>query len=350
MQDLALWRDLDPRLHGGMMNPLEKVRLGKSNLLVTRLGLGAGALAGLYVDVPEEDAINTVRRALALGINLLDTAPEYGHGKSEIRIGRALSAQPRESYILCTKVGKLLEVEAPEKVKSPEFANPFPFRLVFDFSYEGVMRSVEDSLKRLSAERVDLLYIHDPDEHYDEAIKGAYRALRKLRQEGVVSAIGVGMNQAEMLGRFAREGEFDCFLLAGRYTLIDQTGLKELLPLCLQKGIDIVIGGPFNSGILATGAIPGAKFDYIDASPELLERVRQVESVCARYSTPLRAAALQFPLSHPAVVTVIPGARSPAEVEENYRLMEFPIPAEFWAELRRNKFLPEDAPVPGEAD
>jgi D-threo-aldose 1-dehydrogenase len=170
--------------------------------------------------------------------------------------------------------------------------------------------------------------------------------LRKLRLEGVVSAIGVGMNQAEMLVHFAQEGEFDCFLLAGRYTLIDHTGLKELLPLCLQKGVSIVIGGPYNSGILATGAIPGAKFNYIDAPPEILERVRQIEAVCARYAISLRAAALQFAFGHPSVVAVIPGARSGDEVEENYRLMECPIPSEFWTELKQHKLLPQHVPVP----
>jgi D-threo-aldose 1-dehydrogenase len=329
------------------MNPIKQARLGHSNLLVTRLGLGGAAFAGLYADVSEDTASDAIRRARALGINLFDTAPEYGHGKSEARIGRALAGHARESYVLCTKVGKLLAPADVSKVRSPEFVNPLPFRLVNDYSYAGVMRSVEESLKRLNTERLDVLYIHDPDEHYAEAINGAYLALRKLRLEGVVSAIGVGMNQADMLVRFAREGEFDCFLLAGRYTLIDHAGLMELLPLCLEKGISIVIGGPYNSGILATGAISGAKFNYIDAPPEILERVRRIEVVCARYSIPLRAVALQFAFGHPAVVAVIPGARSADEVEENYRLLEFAIPSELWADLKQQELLPQNVPVPG---
>jgi len=330
------------------MNPIKQARLGQSNLHVTRLGLGGAAFAGLYADVSEVMASDAIHRARALGINLFDTAPEYGHGKSEARTGRALASYARESYVLCSKVGKLLAPEEVSKVVSPEFVNPLPFRLVNDYSYAGVMRSVEESLIRLNKERLDVLYIHDPDEHYADAMKGAYVALHRLRREGVVAAIGVGMNQAEMLVRFAQEGEFDCFLLAGRYTLIDHTGLNELLPLCVQKGISVVIGGPYNSGILATGAIRGAKFNYIDAPPDVLEKVRQIELVCARYSIPLRAVALQFVLGHPAVVAVIPGSRSADEVEENYRLLECPIPAELWTELKRQNLLPEDVPVPAE--
>jgi D-threo-aldose 1-dehydrogenase len=330
------------------MNPLEKCRLGQSDLFVTRLGLGGGAIAGLYADVTENNATDAICHALALGINLFDTAPEYGRGKSEVRIGHALARKARKRYILCTKVGKLLYPADPDKVIGDEVVNPFPFQLIFDYSYGGVMRSVEESLKRLNLQRIDLLYIHDPDDHYDEAMRGAYCALKKLRREGVVSAVGVGMNQAEMLVRFAREGEFDCFLLAGRYTLIDHTGLKELLPLCAEKGISIVVGGPYNSGILATGPIPGAKFNYSDASPEMLEKVCQVEAVCSRHSTPMRAAALQFPLWHPAVAAIIPGARSAAEVEENYQLIQFPISTEFWIELKQRELVPRDAPIPGE--
>jgi D-threo-aldose 1-dehydrogenase len=329
------------------MNPLEKVQLGKTKLMVTRLGLGGAPLGGLYKDLPDETAVATVRRALELGVNFIDTAPLYGHGKSELRLGRALAGQPRDSYILATKVGRVLEPEDPSKVQSIWFENLPPFKPVFDFSYDGVMRSFEESSKRLNLERIDVLHIHDPDDTYEDAIKGAYRALDKLRNEGVIGAVGAGMNQSKMLARFAREGNFDCFLLAGRYTLIDHTGLEVLLPLCLEKRISIIIGGPYNSGILATGAVPDAKFNYEAAPPELLEKVRQIEGICVKYSVPLRAAALQFPLAHPAVATVIPGARSVEEVEENVHLMGHPIPAEFWAELQLNKLIPAEAPVPG---
>ncbi len=313
---------------------------------VTRLGLGGAPLGGLFRDVDETAATETIRRALALGINFMDTAPLYGHGKSETYFGKALAGATRDAYVLATKVGRVLEPAGPGKLAPDEFDNAAPFRPVFDFSYDGVMRSFESSLKRLNLERIDILHIHDPDNHYESAIRQACPALEKLRGQRLIRAVGAGMNQAEMLADFARAGDFDCFLLAGRYTLIDQSGLKELLPLATEKHIGIIIGGPFNSGVLATGARPGAKFNYADAPPEVLERVRKVEEVSARHSVPLRAAALQFPLAHPAVVSVIPGARSVAELEENFRLISYPVPADFWTELKQRRLLPEEAPVP----
>jgi len=330
------------------VDPNEKVQLGNTELRVTRLGFGGAAIAGLYSDVPDAMATATVQRALALGINFFDIAPLYGAGKGELRMGRALAGVKRDSYVLASKVGRLLEPDDSEQARDmlAEFGNPRPFRPDFDFSYEGAMRSFEESLKRLNLDRIDILHIHDPTDYYEQAMAGAYRALFELRSEGVIRALGVGMNQAEMLVRFARDGDFDCFLLAGRYTLIDQVGLKDLLPLCVKKCISIIIGGPFNSGILATGARPGAKFNYQEAPTYLLDRVHQLESVCMRYSVPLRAAALQFPLAHPAVASVIPGCRSVTEVEENCRLIKYPIPESFWDELRERKLLPKEAPVP----
>jgi D-threo-aldose 1-dehydrogenase len=327
------------------MTPTDKARIGKTGLAVTRMGIGGGALGGLYEEVPDTSARATVEGALALGINYVDTAPLYGHGLSERRVGQVLRERPRDGFVLSTKVGRLL-VPAESPIESFWFKKPDPFEPVFDYSYDGVMRSVEESLKRTGLGRIDILFIHDPDDHYEEALGGAYPALHKLRSEGVVSAIGAGMNQAEMPARFARDADFDCFLLAGRYTLIDHSGLRDLLPLCLQKQISIIIGGPFNSGILAGGAVSGAKFDYNDASAEMVERVRRVQEVCARHSVPLKAAALQFPLAHPAVASVIPGARSAAEVEENFRLMAMPIPDDFWKDLRAEGLLPFEAPVP----
>jgi D-threo-aldose 1-dehydrogenase len=328
------------------MDPLGKVRLGKTKLQVTRLGLGGAPLGGLFQDVPEGEAIATIRRALAMGVSLFDTAPLYGHGKSEMRMGRALAGVNRDEYVLATKVGRLLMPVNAGELKPDEFDNPAPFKPVFNFSYDAVMRSFEESLKRLKLERIDILHIHDADDHYKEAIEGAYPALAKLRSQGLISAVGAGMNQAEMPARLARAGDFDCFLLAGRYTLIDHTGLKELLPLCVEKGISIIIGGPYNSGVLATGARAGAKFNYADAPPEVMEKVRRVEAVCQRFLVPMRAAALQFPLAHPAVASVIPGARSVAELEENFRLMSHPIPADFWTALREAKIIPPEAPTP----
>ncbi|MGH9402714.1 MAG: aldo/keto reductase [Terriglobia bacterium] len=328
------------------MNPLEKSPIGKTGLEVTRLGMGTAPLGGLFEDVPEATALGAVKQALGLGLNFFDTAPLYGHGKSESFLGKGLAAAPRSSYILATKVGRLLIPVDPAQRDQHEFKNPLPYQPVFDFSYEGVMRSVEESLKRLNLDHVDILHIHDPDEHYEEAIKDAYPALAELRRKGVVRAVGAGMNQAEMLARFAREGEFDCFLLAGRYTLIDHTGLKELLPLCVKKNISIIIGGPYNSGVLASGAKPGAKFNYADAPPEIIEKVRKVEEVCNRHQVPMKAAAIQFPLAHPAVASVIPGARTIEELAENFRLMSHPIPGDFWADMRKSGLIPEEAPTP----
>jgi D-threo-aldose 1-dehydrogenase len=328
------------------MDPLQKVKIGKTSLQVTRLGLGGAPLGGLFEDVKGESAVATIRRALELGINFFDTAPLYGHGKSEKWMGQGLSGIPSDSRVLATKVGRVLEPVEPGTLEKDEFDNPAPFKPVFDFSYDGVMRSFNESLKRLQVDRIDILHIHDPDNHFDQAIKGAYPALDQLRREGRIKAVGAGMNQAEMPARFAREGNFDCFLLAGRYSLIDHTGLKELLPICVEKRIGIIVGGPYNSGILATGAKPGAKFNYADAPPEIMEKVRKVEEVCVRHQVPMKAAALQFPLAHPAVASVIPGARSVAELEENFRLISHPIPGEFWAELRSKGLLPVEAPVP----
>jgi D-threo-aldose 1-dehydrogenase len=331
------------------MDAMERVAIGKTDLRVSRLGFGAVPLGGLYSDVSEDQAGATVRRALSLGINYFDTAPIYGFGKSEIRLGAELAHCDRDSIVVATKVGYTLVPEdggRDEKVFH-RFANVPPLRPIFDYSYDGIMRTFEGSLKRLNLSRVDILNIHDPDDHWDEAIGVVYPALHKLRSEGVIRAIGAGMTQAEMLARFATEGDFDCLLVAGRYTLIDHTGLRELLPICERKGISVIIGGPFNSGILATGARPGATYDYVDASPAMLEKVAAIEAVCARHGVPLPAAALQFPMAHPAVAAIIPGARSVAEVEENARLMSLPIPGDFWQELRQLGLLPVEAPVPG---
>jgi D-threo-aldose 1-dehydrogenase len=332
------------------MKPTDKATIGKTALAVTRLGMGGTAVGGLYEQISDASAESTVEAALALGISYFDTAPLYGHGSSESRMGHVLRERPRDQFVLSTKVGRLLVPAKSATVESFWFKNPAPFEPVFDFSYDATMRSVEESLQRLGLDRIDILFIHDPDDHYEEALRGAYPALHKLRSEGAVAAIGAGMNQAEMPARFAREGDFDCFLLAGRYTLIDHSGLADLLPLCVQKQISIIIGGPYNSGILAGGALSGSKFNYDEAPTDVVDKVRRIEQVCARHSIPLKAAALQFPLAHPAVASVIPGARSAAEVRENFQLISVPIPAGFWKELRAEQLLPPEAPVPKGSD
>ena len=330
----------------------DRSEIGRTGLKVNRLGLGGAPLAGLYHSVPNEQAGRVVSAYLAHGPGFIDTAPLYGSGISETRLGAALSnrdrgrnAPARESFVLATKVGRLLvpDPARDQDVWSDDLPPVGPF---FDYSYDGTLRSLEESLARLGLDRVDILHIHDPDNHYDEAMKGSYRALVRLRDEGVIRAVGVGMNQAKMLARFAVEGDFDCFLCAGRYTLVDHTALKRLLPLCEERKISIIIGGPYNSGILAQGAVDGAMFDYRKAPPHIVEKVRRIEAACGRHGTPLKAAALQFPLAHPAVAAVIPGARSPEEVEENVAMASFEISGDFWAELRAEGLIPDAAPTP----
>jgi D-threo-aldose 1-dehydrogenase len=318
------------------MDPTTRVRLGTTSLEVTRLGLGTAPLGDLYEAVSDDVAAATVRTAVDLGLGLVDTAPLYGNGSAERRVGHALASADRSSVIVATKVGRLLR--NVDGVRGEVSA-------VFDFSYDGVMRSVEESLERLGLDRVEILHIHDPDDHHDEALEGAYTALDRLRSEGSIGAIGAGMNQAEMLARFAREGDFDCFLLAGRYTLLDQGGLAELLPLCVERNISIIAGGVYNSGLLADPR-PGARFDYEPASAALVARALQLREVCDRHGVPLKAAAIQFPLGHPAVATVVIGARSPGELNENVAMFQHPIPAAMWDELRAEGLLPQEVPTP----
>jgi D-threo-aldose 1-dehydrogenase len=320
------------------------VQLGRTSLSVTRLGLGTAPLAGLYEEVAEEQALQVIERAWETGIRHFDTAPLYGHGHAEIRLGKALHDKPRDEFVLASKVGRLLRADAPPEpgqlFRGVPAVNP-----VFDFSYDGVMRSVDESLERQQLERIDILHIHDPDNHFEEALHGAYRALDRLRSEGVIRAVGAGMNQAEMLVRFAREGNFDCFLLAGRYTLLDQVALKELLPLCVERGIAIIAAGVYNSGILADPK-PGARYNYVPAPQELLERARRIRAVCDRHGVPLKAAAIQFPPAHPAVGCVVVGCRSVAQLDESREMFELEIPPALWQDLRAEGLLQKGVPTP----
>jgi D-threo-aldose 1-dehydrogenase len=333
------------------MEPTTRVPFGRTGLSVTPLGMGTTTLGNMFAAVEDDTARATVERAYDLGLRLFDTAPVYGMGLAEQRLGPVIAQYPRDEFVLATKVGRLLRADAPMdqgqiRDGKPLFRDTPPVQPVFDFSYDGAMRSVEESLNRLGLDRIDILHIHDPDDYYEEALAGAYVALDKLRSEGVIRAVGVGMNQWQMLARFAREADFDCFLLAGRYTLLEQGALDEFLPLCAEKGIAVVIGGPLNSGILANPQ-PGATYNYARADEATLARAQRIKAVCDRYDVPIAAAAFQFPLAHPAVATVITGMRAPEEVEENVRLMRHPIPAALWEELRAEGLLHLDAPVPG---
>jgi D-threo-aldose 1-dehydrogenase len=322
----------------------ERTDLGRTSLSVTRFGLGTAPLAGLYEAVPEDQALAVISRAWYAGIRHFDTAPLYGFGLAEMRLGKALHDKPREDFVLASKVGRLLRADAPPE-PGQNFRGTPPVNPVFDFSYDGVMRSVDESLERLRLERIDILHIHDPDNHFDDALHGAYRALNHLRSEGVIKAVGAGMNQAEMLARFAREGDFDCFLLAGRYTLLDQIALDELLPICVERGIAIIAAGVYNSGILADPK-PGARYNYSTAPAPLLERARKIRAVCDSHGVPLKAAALQFPMSHPSVSCVVVGCRSVEQLDESIRMFEVDIPPALWQELKAKQLLREDAPTP----
>ena len=321
-----------------MPDAARRVRLGRTDLQVTRLGLGTAPLGGLYQAVPEAEALAVVDRAWASGLRFFDTAPLYGQGLAERRLGAALRGRPRGELVLATKVGRLLRRAAPADPDQQIFADAPALNPVFDFTEEGTLVSLEESLDRLGLERVDVVHVHDPDDHHDQALAGAYRALNRLRAEGRIAAVGAGMNQAGMLARFAREARFDCFLLAGRFTLLDQSGLDELLPLCAERGIAVIAGGVFNSGILADPR-PGARYNYRPAPAGLVERAQHLGAVCERHGVPLAAAAIQFPLRHPAIATVVVGARSTTELEEDVRMFEWDIPEALWADLRAQRLV-----------
>ncbi len=359
---------------------MNRRRLGRSDVFVPSYGLGTAWLGGVgehgAVEAAEAEAI--FEQALKLDFRLFDTAPQYGFGYAESCIGDALRRLPRSEVVLSTKAGlRVVEPEslrvragralrriAADPAEAPRLARrvaqretapvlpssvrttPQPAgRSVFDFSFDGVLRSFEASLGRLQVDSVDILHIHDPDDHYTEALSGAYRAVLRLKEEGVVGAVGVGMNQSALLTRFARDAEFDCFLLAGRYTLLDQTALDDLLPVCVRQGISLIIGGVFNSGILLDPR-PGALFNYEPADAVRLAKAQALAAVCERHGIPLAAAALQFPLAHPAVACVLTGVRTQAELAENARLASAAIPDDLWAELKDQRLLPDAAPVP----
>ncbi|HYY79022.1 MAG TPA: aldo/keto reductase [Actinomycetes bacterium] len=324
------------------------VPLGRGGLRVSALALGTAPLGNLYAAVPEPDADATVRAALDAGITYLDTAPHYGLGVAERRLGRVLRGRPRDDFVLSTKVGRLLRPLGPGEAVDPQgFADPAPAKRVWDLSRDGVRRSLLESLERLGLERVDVAYLHDPDEHEREAYQHAFPALAELRTQGVVRAIGAGMNQAEMLTRFVRDLDLDVVLVAGRYSLLDQRAAEELLPACAERGVAVVVGGVFNSGLLADPR-PGAAFDYAPAPPELLARARRLAELCARHGVPLRAAALAFPFGHPAVTCVLVGARSADEVRDALAMHATRVPGALWAELVAEGLLPAQLPTPAE--
>jgi D-threo-aldose 1-dehydrogenase len=338
-------------------DPTQRVTLGQSRVSVTRLGLGTAEIGGLYRPVSDDDAVRLVRHAWDAGVRYFDSAPLYGYGNAERRLGLGLDARERGGFTISTKVGRLLvprdqvpkdavvDRQQRNGIDDAFYTGTPAVRPIFDFSRDAVRRSIEASLGRLGLERIDVALIHDPDDHWEAAIGGAYPALHALREAGVVGAIGAGMNQPAMLARFAREGDFDVFMLAGRYTLLDQTSLAELLPLCVEKGISVVAAGIMNSGLLADPK-PGALFNYVPAPPALVDRARRIRDVCGRHGVAIRAAAIQFPLAHPAVAAIVAGVRSVGHFDDYPRLLREPIPDALWAELRAENLIAPDAPVP----
>jgi D-threo-aldose 1-dehydrogenase len=320
---------------------LPRRRLGRSSVEVTELGFGGAAIGNLFTAVTDDDARAAIDAAWDGGIRFFDTAPHYGLGLSERRLGAALGGRPRDDYVISTKVGRLLEPTAAAAADSatgaagrdPEgFDVPADLVRRFDYSADGVRRSLDASLARLGLDRVDLALIHDPDEHGEQALREAYPALARLRAEGVVRAIGVGMNQTAMLTRFVRETDVDVVLVAGRYTLLDQSAADELLPAAVERGVSVIVGGVFNSGVLAAPA-PDATYDYAAAPDSLITRALRLQEICAASGVPLRAAAARFPLAHPAVASVLIGARNAAEVTDAIRMRGLDIPPELWESL-----------------
>ena len=337
------------------MKAADTRRLGRGNLRVSQLGFGGAPLGNLFSELDEGDATHAVASAFASGIRFFDTAPLYGHGLSEHRIGAALRHRRRDDFVLATKVGRLLRPDPA--ADGGLYRKILPFATAYDYSYDGVLRSIEDSLQRLGLARIDIVHIHDVDvwthgsqaamdARFAEVMKGGYRALLRLREEKAIGAIGVGVNEWQACQRFAAEGDFDCFLLAGRYTLLEQAALDSFLPLCVARDIAVIIGGPFNTGILATGAMEGATYDYRPAPADVMARVRRIEAICRSHGVALASAALQFPLHHPAVSSVIPGARSAAEIAANVATFDVPMPPALWAELKQAGLLRPDAPTP----
>jgi D-threo-aldose 1-dehydrogenase len=333
------------------MTGFETRPLGRTSLRATVLGLGSGTLGGHRIPVTRHEAEAVIRAAWSSGVRYFDTAPFYGFGRACRILGDSMRELPRDQWVLSTKVGRLLRprVDADAPGAAPR---PMPFDNVFDYSYDGILRSFEDSIQRLGLARIDILYAHDigARQHGGDAHPGlmrtfresGYRALEQLRSSGVVSAIGIGVNEKEVLLEAMEWGNWDVFLLAGRYTLLEQSPVDDLLPKCLESGISVVVGAPLNTGVLAGRDI----WNYKPAPPEIVARVSAIRAVCDSHRVPLLAAALQFPLAHPAIAAILPGPRNAAEFEANTKLLRYPIPPALWADLRTAKLLHPDAPTP----
>jgi len=308
-----------------MKTSLDTSKIGKTDVVVTKIGMGGAPLGGL----DSRTAQDTLEYAFAQGIRYFDTAPLYGSGLSEIHNGGFLSTLPRNDFVLSSKVGRLI-------IPGQD--------IPFNYTKEGILRSIDESLTRLNLDSLDIVLIHDPDNHYSSALNEAFPTLAKLREQGVIKAIGAGMNQWEMLIQFAKDADFDCFLVAGRYTLLDHSALHELMPLCLEKDISLILGGPYNSGILASDLNTKSTYFY-DPSPfEVIEKAKKIKQVCDRHHVPLKAAAIQFGLMHQSVASTIPGPRSPNEIEDNIVMASIKIEPDLWRELKQENLIHQDCP------
>ena len=341
------------------MTALKRRKVGKTKLEVTELGLGGAPMGGFRATIPDAEAVKLTDDGYDAGIRFFDTSPYYGYGRSELRMGAALREKPRDSYVLSTKIGRILHPMKPGEKPPADFReNGLPgFAPVYDYTYDGVMRSLEHSHMRLGLQKIDIALIHDVDfwttkdravleERFKTVMDSGYRALDELRKAGIIGAIGVGINESDTSTRFIKAGDFDCMLLAGRYTLLEQGGLEEFLPECSKRGVSVILGGPYNSGILTGGVKPGATHDYVAAPQPLIEKAQKIEAVCQRHGVDLGAAAMQFPLFHPALCAVIPGALSIAEVKQNVERLSAPIPSELWSELKRERLIDPSSPTP----
>lgn len=332
-------------------------RLNNGGLTFTELGFGTSPLGNLYREISESDAHDTLEAAWETGIRYYDTAPLYGVGLSETRLNGFLRGKKRSDYVLATKVGRMLSVCPPEQRWGSELLHNTPSRTVgFDYSYDAVMRSIEFSFERLGVDRIDIIYVHNLDMHahgskeataqrIDELMNSGYRALIELREQGVVKAIGCGIDDWEPAQNLVERGDFDIMLLAGRYTLLEQEPLKTFLPLCRKRGVGVVIGGVYNSGILATGPVDGSYYDYAPAPAHIKKKVAEIEAVCERHGIKLVEAALKFPLMHPSVLCVLAGAQSVQEVERNRRVFDTKVPPVLWADLKAEGLIREEAPT-----
>ena len=326
--------------------------LPRGGLSLPCIGMGCAPLGGLYQPVSDAQARSTLDGAWEAGVRFFDTAPYYGYTQSEHRLGAALRERPRNEFVISTKVGRLMRPDASVRPGDDGFAAPLPFRPQYDYTYDGILRSHDDSLQRLGLERIDIVFVHDigsvthgeHDQQYWRQLLdgGGFRALDQLRSSGQVKAVGLGVNECEIVQRAMGEFDLDCTLLAGRYTLLEQASLSPLLDLCVQRGNAIVIGGPFNSGVLAGNG----KFNYADAPDAILQRVAQLDAICREFHVPLQAAALQFPLAHPAVVSCIPGGQDLAQLRQNLDWFATPLPAGLWTALQGAGLIDARAPVP----